>query len=410
MSHPKYIKIEDYSYHLPEDKIAFYPLAQRDTSKLLISENNTIKQTQFAHLAQFLPEHSMLVFNNTKVVPARILFQKDTGGIIEIFCLSPDDSYPDVSTAMNQMNSVKWKCLIGGASKWKKGMVLEKIIPFENKTITLFAKYLEKRQEDFAIELSWSEPSISFAEILQLAGQMPLPPYIKRSAEQSDAERYQTIYAAFNGSVAAPTAGLHFTQDVMHQLKQKSIRSEFITLHVGAGTFKPVKSTFMHEHDMHTEYFEVTKQLLTSLLQTENKIIAVGTTTLRTLETLYWLGYKLALDSHVFDQSSPYLAQWEPYDLSKGEVSKKEALQKLIAYLEKENTDILYAGTQIIIAPGYDIKMADALITNFHQPHSTLLLLVAAFIGDKWRDVYRYALENEFRFLSYGDSSLLWKN
>lgn len=411
MSHPKHLKIEDYSYHLPEQKIAIYPLPNREASKLLVYKNGAVEQTQFFNLHNHLPPKSLLIFNNTKVVPARILFQKTSGGIIEIFCLSPDDSYPDVSTAMNQTGSVTWKCLIGGVSKWKNGIVLEKNISYESKTISLLAKYIEKRQEDFIIELSWNDDTISFAEILQLAGQMPLPPYIKRNTELSDTERYQTVYATFNGSVAAPTAGLHFTSNILQELQKMEIRSEYVTLHVGAGTFKPVKSEFIGDHEMHGEYFEVTKQLLQALLQqTDEKVITVGTTTLRTIETLYWLGYKLVLDNTAFDSQLPHLTQWEPYELARKEVTKKEALLSLIKYLEERNLNALNASTQIIIAPDYEVKMADALITNFHQPNSTLLLLVAAFIGNKWKEVYEYALENDFRFLSYGDSSLLWKD
>ena len=351
-----------------------------------------------------------MVFNNTKVVEARMLFQKPTGGMIEIFCLDPHEQYPDVSAAMAIKKRVKWLCLIGGASKWKKGMVLIHRMNYGGKELLLEAHYLEKRSDCFVIELIWNDEEMSFAEVLHQAGKVPLPPYIKREAEDGDAERYQTTYARFDGSVAAPTAGLHFTQNVLNNLKQKEIDTDFVTLHVGAGTFKPVKSETMEGHQMHAEYIEVNKSLIEKLLiQSEKPIVAVGTTSMRTIESLYWLGCKLLMNPSEFDNQLPFVSQWEVYQLENEKISLQAALERLIFYLETNKKERLLARTQIIIAPGYSFKLTNGLVTNFHQPASTLLLLVSAFIGNDWRKVYDYALNNDFRFLSYGDGSLLMR-
>ena len=408
MTDPGTLSIKDFTYSLPEERIAKYPLAERDASKLLIYKEADIAEDIYKNISDHLPENSLLVFNDTKVVAARLLFQKSTGGIIEIFCLEPHEQYPDITTAMMQHEKVEWHCLIGGASKWKHGQILEKKIIQNSKVLILNARYIEKEVDSFIVELSWNEPLLSFAEVLHLFGAIPLPPYIKREAEVNDAERYQTVYAHYEGSVAAPTAGLHFTKTVLQKLKDKNIHTNFVTLHVGAGTFKPVKTERMKEHEMHAEHFTVSKTTIQNLIDHLDKnIIAVGTTSLRTLESLYWLGVK---QSKVNSQQSMEIAQWEVYDHKEKKISPKEALENLIKWMDEKYRVALTAKTQIIIAPGYQFKIVNGLITNFHQPQSTLLLLVAAFIGSDWRKVYKYALENNFRFLSYGDGSLLWRN
>lgn len=400
--HPKYLSIKDFTYHLPEEKIAFHPLAERDSSKLLIYKNGIITESIYRNLADFIPENSLLIFNNTKVVEARLIFQKSSGGVIEIFCLEPHEQYPDITTAMMQPEKVLWKCLIGGASKWKHGQVLERKIA----DLNLQCRFIEKRTDCFVVEISWNT-NLSFAEVLHKGGAIPLPPYIKRKAELEDLERYQTVYAKFDGSVAAPTAGLHFTPVVFEELEKKNIQTDFVTLHVGAGTFKPVKAEVMEEHEMHAEFFEVSKETIKHLLENLDKtIVAVGTTSLRTIESLYWFGLKCK-DSGFRIQDSEVL-QWDPYETDSENISTQVALNSLLEWMKKNKLNKLITKTQIIIAPGYKPKIAKALITNFHQPQSTLLLLVAALIGDDWRIVYDFALENDFRFLSYGDGSLIF--
>lgn len=402
--HPKDLSIYNFTYHLPDEKIASFPLAERDASKLLIYNEGKISEDIYRNIDSHLPPGSLLVFNNSKVIEARLLFQKSTGGIIEIFCLEPDNRYNDVTTAMLQQGSVYWKCLIGGASKWKHGQVLEKKVIAGDTTIQLFARYVDKMVDSFLVELSWQPSHLSFAELLHLAGAIPLPPYIKRKPESSDTERYQTIYAEQDGSVAAPTAGLHFSPTIFEKLNARSINHTYLTLHVGAGTFKPVQREKMGEHEMHAEFIDVTKATLKQLLNNLDKIIAVGTTSLRTLESLYWLGVKTIVSK---GSSQMLVNQWEPYE-TEGNIPAKDALLALLTWMEENKTDRLLAKTQIIIAPGYRSRMAKALITNFHQPQSTLLLLVAALIGDDWKEVYNYALQHNFRFLSYGDGCLLW--
>ena len=410
---PKNLAIKDFTYDLPEDRIAKYPLPDRDASKLLTYEQGKITEDIYKNLDRHLPLDSLLVFNDTKVIEARLLFQKPTGGIIEIFCLEPHEQYTDITVAMNQHGRVLWQCLIGGASKWKHGQILEKKIS-SSKEILLHAKYLEKKTDCFIIEFSWNDESLNFAEILHYAGAIPLPPYIKRAAERSDEERYQTIYAHHDGSVAAPTAGLHFTEYVFDKLRTKNIKPVFVTLHVGAGTFRPVKTQTTGGHEMHAEFINVSKKTIVNILQhLSQTIIPVGTTSLRTIESLYWLGVKLAIDNRqwgIGSQRTAELNQWECYELEKSNVEPTRALEALIDFMEKENLERLIAKTQILIAPPYKPKIANALITNFHQPQSTLLLLVAALIKDDWRKVYSYALEHDFRFLSYGDGCLLWIN
>jgi S-adenosylmethionine:tRNA ribosyltransferase-isomerase len=414
MTNPRNISITGFTFNLPEDRIAKYPLTERDASKLLIYKEGEISEDTCKNIAQHIPDNSLLIFNNTKVVQARLLFQKSTGGVIEIFCLEPHEQYADITTAMSQKSKVLWQCLVGGFSKWKAGQILEKRIKHRDKEIILHANYIEKRNDSFIIELSWSPTELSFAEVLQYTGAIPLPPYIKRAVEEADSERYQTLYAHFDGSVAAPTAGLHFTNDIFKSLKEKNIQTDFVTLHVGAGTFKPVKSATMQEHEMHAEYIVVSRESLELIINNlENNIIAVGTTSLRTIESLYWLGVKQSGVGSREWEAEPYrllsLLQWEAYELNEKNITAKEALVSLLNWMKDNKLERLVAKTQILITPGYEFKIVKGLVTNFHQPQSTLLLLVAALIGDDWRKVYSYALQNNFRFLSYGDGSLLWR-
>jgi len=421
MNDPKKIFIKDFVYDLPEDRIAKYPLAERDASKLLIYREGKISEDIYRNISDHLPSNSVLVFNDTKVIEARLLFKKQTGGVIEIFCLEPYEQYGDISYAMMQKGNVSWQCLIGGASKWKPGQVLEKKLKHQEHEIILEARYAEKRSDSFIIEFFWNDKQLSFAEVLHHAGAIPLPPYIKREAEESDAERYQTIYAHYEGSVAAPTAGLHFTDEIFRRVKEKNIQTDFVTLHVGAGTFKPVKSETIEEHEMHAEFINVPRTTIENILRNlSSTIIPVGTTSLRTIESLYWLGVKLMNDSirvetgHTLslqqNRTNLELDQWECYELAKMRVEPKIALETMLAFMSENKMERLFAKTQVIIVPGYKPKIAKAIITNFHQPQSTLLLLIAALIGDDWKKVYNYALENDFRFLSYGDGCLLWCN
>ena len=408
MKHPKELSILDYTYPLPEARIAAFPLAGRDASKLLIYDQGTITTDTYRQLADYIPEDSLLVFNNTKVVEARLLFQKSTGGVIEVFCLEPHEQYADITRAMLQQGKVYWQCLVGGASKWKPGQVLEKRISYNGKEIILQAAYIEKRAGCFIIELSWTPSSLSFAEILHAAGAIPLPPYIKRKAEESDNERYQTVYAKHDGSVAAPTAGLHFTEQLFQSLKEKNIRHDYVTLHVGAGTFKPVMAEKMDEHDMHAEWIDVSRSFIETLLKSlSGNIITIGTTSLRTMESLYWIGRKAA--SGELRVTSMEITQWEAYERKDKDITADVSLSALLEWMKANKLERLVTKTQILIAPGYQFQIINGLITNFHQPQSSLLLLVAALIGNDWRKVYNYAMENEFRFLSYGDGSLLWR-
>lgn len=407
--HPKELSVHDFTYELPEQKIARYPLPERDSSRLLIYKEGAIQEAIYRDIYQHLPPDSLLIFNNTKVVAARLLFQKPTGAVVEIFCLEPPPQYADMTTAMTQKGKVTWICLIGGASKWKPGQILEKKMDWNGQEITLHARYLGKEKDSFAIELSWTPESLTFAEVLHVAGNIPLPPYIKREVEQADSDRYQTIYANTEGSVAAPTAGLHFTDAVFEQLDRKQIRREYVTLHVGAGTFKPVKSETMGEHPMHSEFIDVSTGTIERILQYLHKhITVVGTTSLRTIESLYWLGVKTA---HHPDLPLEELVvhQWDPYELEGKPVAAQKALESLLQYMHAHKMHRIITKTSLLIAPGYTFQIPRALVTNFHQPQSTLLLLVAAFVGNDWRKIYTYALENEFRFLSYGDGCLLFR-
>jgi len=407
--HPKKYSITDFTYSLPDEKIAAFPLEQRDVSKLLIYKNDTIEESTYKQIANYLPDNSLLIFNNTKVIRARILFQKSTGGNIEIFCLEPFEVINEYTTVMNKTGSVKWKCMIGGVSKWKEG-VLEKQLVINNEQLIIKAELLEKLSDAYVVEFSWQPSSYSFSEILLLIGEIPLPPYIKRKAADDDKERYQTIYAAHDGSVAAPTAGLHFTTDIFSSFKKKNITTDYVTLHVGAGTFKPVKAAVMEDHEMHAEWIDVNISTINNIISNlNNTIVATGTTSLRTIESLYWLGVKTIIDPTI-SYDKLIIDQWDVYEdpLSNTSYSSSEALTALTIWMKKNNAERVVTKTQILIAPGYQFKIAKILITNFHQPQSTLLLLVAAAIGDSWKKVYQYALENDFRFLSYGDGSLLY--
>jgi len=409
MIHPKKLSINDFNYHLPDEKIAKHPLPKRDESKLLVFKSGKISESQYKHLDEHLPSDTLLIFNNTKVVEARLLFTKPTGGQIEIFCLEPHDQYGDITTAMLQKGKVLWKCLVGGAKKWKEEPLI-KVITNDKHDLIIKAKKIEQKTDCFIIELSWNNADLTFAEILHMAGLIPLPPYLNRDAEESDKSTYQTIYAKHDGSVAAPTAGLHFTEDLFKKLDDKNIQRDFVTLHVGAGTFKPVKAATMDEHEMHTEFIDVSLELIEHLLKHQPKpIIAVGTTSLRTIESLYWLGVKLRETKDVKREIVPTISQWDAYDLPQ-DITLTDALTALINWMKANYLERLITKTQIIIAPGYPLKVAKGLITNFHQPQSTLLLLIASIVGDNWKMIYDHALNNDYRFLSYGDGCLLMKD
>lgn len=409
--HPKNLSISDFDYSLPEDKIAVYPLPERDQSKLLIYKNSVISEDIYRNITNYLPEKSFLIFNDTKVIKARILFQKPTGGMIEIFCLEPYEKINDYAIILSQKKSTRWKCLIGGAGKWKEKF-LEKEIIIDNKKIKLKAQLVEKLSDAYIAELSWDPDHYTFAEIIDHAGETPLPPYIKRKAEESDAEKYQTIYSVHEGSVAAPTAGLHFTKEIFSSLKEKNIDTGFVTLHVGAGTFKPVKSEHMEGHEMHAEWIDVTTEFIEQLIQNISyRVFCVGTTSVRTIESLYWMGLKTFLNPGIKFEDLK-INQWEVYEkkLFEAGITVNQSLTSLFNYLIRKKLNRLFIQTQIIIAPGYEFKITNGMVTNFHQPKSTLLLLVAAMIGKDWRDIYNYALNHEFRFLSYGDGCLIFGN
>lgn len=402
------IKMVDYWYELPENRIAQYPLAERDASQLLIYSDGNIEKACYRDLAGHLPPGSLLIFNNTRVVPARLILYNQQGQSIEVFCLEPGPAYGDISRALLQTGHVTWRCMVGGARKWKEG-ALSAEFQVVDSTIRITATKESAEQGTFLLRLSWEPAHLPFAELLSLAGQVPLPPYLNRDASEEDKERYQTIYALSPGSVAAPTAGLHFTPSLMHSLEENSISSTFVTLHVGAGTFLPVKSDTPGDHVMHKEYFQVTKAFLETLQhQLPLPIVTVGTTSMRTLESLYWLAVQLHRDPNQH-QEKLHVEQWEAYEQKNRMLSPAEAIATILQWMEQHQLEQLVATTQLLIAPGYDFQLTDGLITNFHQPGSTLLLLVGALVGDDWRKIYSYALENDFRFLSYGDGSLLWK-
>ena len=402
------ISTSDYAYNLPDAKIARYPLAERDQSKLLIWKNGQILDEQFQNLPACLPANSLLVFNNTKVIRARIHFMKKTGARIEVFCLDPFEP-SDYQIAFQATQSCTWKCMIGNQKKWK-GDRLRKTIRIDETNIELYAEQTDPENNKSLIRFSWNNPDFEFARIIEHAGSLPIPPYLNRETEQSDLERYQTVYSKIKGSVAAPTAGLHFTEKVFSDLKNAGHQLAELTLHVGAGTFQPVKSETISGHQMHSEHFYIHRDLLNQLLHFHHsgKTIAVGTTSARTLESLYWLGIQ-AINNPGLDVSDLHVSQWEAYAEQENQPTASQAFNALIGLLDRNQTDVLSASTQIIIAPGYRFRVTDGLITNFHQPQSTLLLLISAYLGNEWRTIYNHALASDYRFLSYGDSNLYLK-
>lgn len=402
---PRSIDIASFDYLLPPERIALHPVHPRDAARLLIYRSGKIRESRFGSLTEELDQTVQLCVNDSRVIPARLIFEKDTGSRVEIFCLEPDAIYPEVSVALGLRGRVIWRCLIGGASKWKKGQVLMLELPGEPAPAWLRAHFLEKGETDFRIGFEWPESAGSFGEVLERAGRIPLPPYLKRSVEEQDKTDYQTTYAAADGSVAAPTAGLHFTEELLESLHKKGVERLDLTLHVGAGTFKPVTATRLADHPMHGEWIHLHRPTIERLVAHRGKRVAVGTTVLRTLESIYWLGARLTRDKNA---SLDRLTQWEPYDFDR-EVRVAASLEAILNRMETAGTDSLWARTELLIAPGYRLRMADGLITNFHQPKSTLLLLISAVVGENWRTIYEYALENNFRFLSYGDGSLLWR-
>ena len=399
------IDINDYHYDLPSDRIAQYPAGKRDGSKLLIFKNDRISKDTFRKIDDYLPPGSLLVFNNTRVIRARILFQKATGANIEILCLEPLSPF-DYTLSFSSKEPVEWKCIVGNLKKWKSGILIT-LFKYNSNLYTLRAERLQSDGETCRIKFSWNSCGISFGEVIESAGHIPLPPYINREEKKEDIERYQTVYSSVKGSVAAPTAGLHFTDYVFKKIRERGIKTVELTLHVGAGTFQPVKATDIYKHEMHCEHFSVDAKTIELILANYGKVIAVGTTSVRTLESLYWLGVKLIQNPS--DTSKRLsLGQWEAYRMSKG-VSVMESLGALLNCMNQLNVSYLQAGTSIMIVPGYEFRIIDGMITNFHQPRSTLLLLISAWTGNKWKDIYNFALNNKFRFLSYGDSSLLLK-
>lgn len=405
--HPRLLRIQDFTYHLPDDRIARYPAPQRDASKLLIYREGNIDNDTYANIAAHLPAGALMVFNATRVVHARLMMAKPTGGLIEIFCLEPHEQYADIQTGMLQKGHVLWKCMVGGAAKWKNSAPLT--LTCDSVDCVVTAQLHEKREGEYIIHISWSAPQLTFAEVLHHAGKVPLPPYIDRLADVADTERYQTIFATQEGSVAAPTAGLHFTPYVLQQLASAGIATGTVTLHVGAGTFMPVKSDTMDGHDMHAEWIDVDVNFINQLLtHAGGTVVAVGTTSARTLESLYWIGNRLH-NGLPLTLSDIAVTQWEPYETALT-CTLPQALQAILNYMHQHGLSRLITRTRIIIAPGYTFRVISALVTNFHQPQSTLLLLVAALIGNDWRKVYEHALDTDYRFLSYGDGSLLWKS
>ncbi|PKP35410.1 MAG: S-adenosylmethionine tRNA ribosyltransferase [Bacteroidetes bacterium HGW-Bacteroidetes-17] len=406
MNLPDKILMNDFDYLLPQERIAKFPVVQRDQSKLLINKQGVIHKDLFCNIVQYLPGNSLVLFNETKVIQARLQFRRESGGKIEIFCLEPKQPTSEIQLAFQQSSPVVWKCLIGNAKRWKEGS-MKKRIKIDQQEVEFFAKKIGKEGEAYLVEFSWYPSLFNFSQLLEFTGLVPLPPYLNRDAEKEDKERYQTIYAQYDGSVAAPTAGLHFTDEVFEMLKEKNIQSDKVILHVGAGTFKPVSTDSIEAHEMHTEKIIIQKSTIEKLIEKQGeKIIVVGTTTLRTLESLYWFGAKLMINElSVFS-----ILQWDPYqEKYRLENTITEVLERIVEYMDQNDLSELHGETQLMIAPGYQFKIADILITNFHQPKSTLLLLVSAFIGDDWKKAYQYAMDNEFRFLSYGDSCLFFR-
>lgn len=403
MEETKHIKISEYNYSLPDERIAKFPLTVRDHSKLLVYNQGDISETRFTSLPELIPAGSLMVFNNTKVIQARLHFRKETGALIEIFCLEPI-SPNEYQLNFQQTERCSWLCMIGNLKKWKEG-TLNREITVKGKTLTLSVTRGECRGTSHWIDFSWNNKEVTFAEILEVVGELPIPPYLNRDTEESDKETYQTVYSKIEGSVAAPTAGLHFTERVMADLQKHGVELEELTLHVGAGTFKPVKSEEIVDHEMHTEYISVNKQTILNLIAHQGKAVAVGTTSVRTLESLYHIGVTLSKNAEPTEEEL-HVTQWQPYN-TPSKLTSVEALQQIVDYMNRHSMEVLHSSTQIMIAPGYTYRIVKAIVTNFHQPQSTLLLLVSAFVKGDWKSIYDYALSHDFRFLSYGDSSLL---
>lgn len=403
--HPRELKIENFTYDLPNENIAYNPANPRDSSKLLVYKKNDISTDIYQHISDYLPSDAVLVFNDTKVIKSRLFFTNETGATIEVFCLEPYGENINYEDYFQKQGSVLWTCLIGKVAKWRTPK-LSKILEIDNQNVELTAEIIEKLPDSYVVKLSWSPEEIPFADVVNAAGVTPLPPYIKRVADKTDEETYQTVYSEHDGSVAAPTAGLHFTKRILDDLHSKGIETLFTTLHVGAGTFKPVKSETMDEHIMHSECMNITVDFLEHLLENINRpIIPVGTTSMRTVESIFWMGNKVTNNPNILFENLK-VTQWEPYEteiINSAEV----AISALINWIKKHEQSHISVETEIIIAPSYTFRIAKGLITNFHQPQSTLLLLVSALIGEKWHELYDYALKNDFRFLSYGDGSLL---
>ena len=404
MSHidPRHIHISDYNYPLPDERIAKFPIARRDHSKLLIYNKGEVSSDVFYNLPQYLPKGALMVFNNTKVIQARMHFRKDTGALIEVFLLEPAEP-SDYELMFQTTGHCAWYCLVGNLKKWKEG-TLRREIEINGLAVTVTATRGELHGTSHRIDFEWTG-DLSFAEIIDAMGELPIPPYLNRETQESDKTTYQTVYSKIKGSVAAPTAGLHFTPEVLADLDAHGIQREELTLHVGAGTFKPVKSEEIEGHEMHTEYVSVRRDTIRKLIDHEGCAIAVGTTSVRTLESLYYMGLKVMRDPSL-NEDQLHVAQWEPYEVSNA-VTAVTALESLLSWMDARSLTVLHSSTQIIIAPGYDYHIVKMLVTNFHQPQSTLLLLVSAFVKGDWHKIYDYALSHDFRFLSYGDSSLL---
>lgn len=403
MEETKHIKISDYNYPLPDDRIAKFPLPVRDQSKLLVYRHGEISETHFTSLPDYMEPGMLMIFNNTKVIQARLHFRKDTGALIEIFCLEPIQPN-DYALNFQQTEHAAWLCMIGNLKKWKEGP-LHREMTVKGRTITLTATRGECKGTSHWVDFNWNDPDITFADILEVFGELPIPPYLNRETQESDKETYQTVYSKVKGSVAAPTAGLHFTGRVLDDLRAKGVDLEEVTLHVGAGTFKPVKSEEIQGHEMHTEYISVNRGTIEKLIAHNGEAVAVGTTSVRTLESLYYIGVTLSGNADA-NEEELHVKQWQPYE-THPTLTAVEALCQIRDYMDRHNLEALHTSTQIIIAPGYEYKIVKRMVTNFHQPQSTLLLLVSAFVKGNWRPIYDYALEHGFRFLSYGDSSLL---
>lgn len=415
----KHIHISDYNYDLPDSRIAKFPVSPRDTSKLLIYRHGEISDDIFYNLPKYLPQKSLMVFNNTKVIQARMHFRKETGALIEVFLMEPA-APTDYELMFQTRGECSWLCMVGNLKKWKEGSLVR---TFDVAGSTINFKATMRRDiidaksggTNYWVDFAWDNPQVSFAEILDAVGELPIPPYLNRETQDSDKTTYQTVYSKIKGSVAAPTAGLHFTDKVLAAIDAAGVRREELTLHVGAGTFKPVKSEEIDGHTMHTEYVCVRRDTLQTLLDYDCCAIAVGTTSVRTLESLYYMGVKLEANPDAAEEDL-HVCQWEPYEKADGTpvggnlidgITPQKAISNIIAWLDKNNLKTLHSSTQIIIAPGYEYKIVKVLVTNFHQPQSTLLLLVSAFLKGDWHHVYDYALSHDFRFLSYGDSSIL---